>query len=408
LSNFATDEELLQWRADTPGAGLSVHLNNAGAALMPRVVVDVMKAYLDEEMLHGGYETADANATRVAAAYAWVAALCATAARNIALVESATAGVALILSSVAWKPGDRIVTTMNDYASNQIMMLSLAQRYGIEILRARDLDEGGVDPDDFGRLLDGERVKLALVTWVPTNSGLIQPVEELGRRCIAAGVPLAVDACQAVGQLPIDVGAIGCDFLTASARKFLRGPRGIGFLYVSDRALERGTHPLFPDMRGADWTQADAFELRPDARRFENWEFAYALVLGIGEAAQYAIAAGKTRTSEIAHALANLLREKLAAIPGVRILDRGRELGAIVSFEPGVAVPADVVAGLRARGIHASWTPRTSATIDLDAKGATAVVRLSPHYYNTQAEMELAVEAVARILEGSRAREAYQ
>jgi selenocysteine lyase/cysteine desulfurase len=408
LSNFATEQELLRWRADTPGCGRSVHLNNAGAALMPRAVVDVMKAYLDEEMLDGGYETADANTGRIAAAYASVASLCATNARNIALIESATAGVALILSSVAWKPGDRIVTTRNDYASNQIMMLSLAQRYGIEILRARDVDEGGVDPDDFARLLDDDRVRLALVTWVPTNSGLIQPVEELGRRCVAAGVPFAVDACQAVGQLPIDALAIGCDFLTASARKFLRGPRGVGFLYVADRALERGAHPLLPDMRGADWTQADSFELRPDARRFENWEFAYALVLGMGEAATYAMAAGQTRTSEIARALAALLRERLAAIPGVRVLDRGRELGAIVSFEPGLAVPAEVVASLRERGIHASWTPRTSATIDLDEKGAVAIVRLSPHYYNTPAEIELAAEAVAGIVEGSRAHKAYQ
>ncbi|HTA39771.1 MAG TPA: aminotransferase class V-fold PLP-dependent enzyme [Candidatus Acidoferrales bacterium] len=398
MSNFATDDDVARWRADTPGCERSVHLNNAGAGLMTRIVLDVMKTHLDAEALDGGYEAAQDNAPRIAAAYESVARLCGTAAHNVAFIENATAGVALILSAFAWKPGDRIVTTLNDYASNQIMMLSLAQRYGVEILRARDLDEGGADPDDFARLLASDRVKLALVTWVPTNSGLIQPVAELGARCVAAGVPYAIDACQAAGQLPIDVTGLRCDYLTASARKFLRGPRGIGFLYASERVLNAGYHPLFADMRGADWTHRDAFELKPDARRFENWEFAYALVLGMGAAADYALAAGQDRTSARARALAANLREGLAAIPGVRLLDRGRELAAIVSFEPGAAEPAAVVKRLRERGINASWTPRTSATIDLEEKGAAAIVRLSPHYYNTEAEIGRAVEEVARIL----------
>jgi len=408
LSNFATDGELACWRAETPGCERGIHLNNAGAGLMPLPVLDVMKWYLDSEALDGGYETAQDNASRIAAAYESVARLCNAQRRNVAFVESATAGVALILSSFAWKAGDRILTTMNDYASNQIMLLSLARRYGIEVVRARDLEDGGVDPEDFGRMLQGGGVKLALVTWVPTNSGLIQPVCELGTLCEAAGVPYAIDACQAVGQLPIDVAQLRCDFLTASARKFLRGPRGIGFLYIGDRALDAGCHPLLPDMRGADWTQPDAFELKPDARRYETWEFAYALVLGMGVAADYAIAAGQHRTSQLARALAEYLREGLTGIAGVRLLDRGRELGAIVSFEPGAVEPAEVVRRLRERRIHASWTPRTSATIDLVAKHAAAIVRLSPHYYNTRAELDRTLEAVTAIVGGSRASEAYQ
>jgi selenocysteine lyase/cysteine desulfurase len=403
LSNFATDADVARWRAETPGAERHAHLNNAGAGLMTQTVLDVMKAHLDAEALDGGYEAAQDNASRIAAAYDSVARLCGAQTRNVAFVENATAGVALILSTFAWKAGDRIVTTRNDYASNQIMMLSLAQRYGVEILRARDLEEGGADPDDFARLLASDRVKLALVTWVPTNSGLIQPVAELGALCGAAGIPFAIDACQAIGQLPVDVAALRCDYLTASARKFLRGPRGIGFLYASDRMLNAGYHPLFADMRGADWTHHDAFELRPDARRFENWEFAYALVLGMGAAADYAMSAGQERTSARARSLAADLRTGLAAIPGVRVLDRGRELAAIVSFEPGHADPGDVVKRLRERGINASWTPRTSATIDLDDKDVAAVVRLSPHYYNTEAEIGRAVEQIDALLGGSRA-----
>ena len=219
----------------------------------------------------------------------------------------------------------------------------------------------------------------------------------LGRHCADAGVPYAVDACQALGQFSIDVVSLRCDFLTASARKFLRGPRGVGFLYVGDRALESGSAPLLCDMRGADSVAADAFELQPDARRYEYWEFAYALVLGLGEAARYALDAGIERTGARARQLAASLRRSLASLPRVRVLDRGETLCAIVSFEVAGIAAVDVVAALQARGVNASWTPRTSATIDMDEKGTAASVRLSPHYYNTLEELELAVDAVARL-----------
>jgi selenocysteine lyase/cysteine desulfurase len=393
--------EIERWRAETPGCAHVTHFNNAGAGLMTQGVVDAMKAHLDAEARIGGYEAAEAASARVAAAREAVAQLCSARAENVAIVESATSGVNLILGSIAWRPGDRIVTTRNDYASNQIMMLSLAQRFGVEVLRAGDLPEGGADPASFEQLLGRGGVKLALVTWVPTNSGLIQPVEALGERCAAAGVPYAIDACQAVGQLPIDVAALRCDFLTASARKFLRGPRGIGFLYVSPRALEAGSAPLFADMRGADWTSADDFELRPDARRFEYWEYAYALVLGLGAAARYALDAGIERTSARAHALAETLRVSLSSIPGLRVLDRGLRRCAIVSFDAAGIEAAGVVRALRERGINASSTARTSATIDLDEKRATSVVRLSPHYYNTEEELERVVRCVEEIAAAS-------
>src|SRR5207253_2905950 len=191
----------------------------------------------------------------------------------------------------------------------------------------------GVDPQSVRELLRNPRVRLLAVTWIPTNSGLIQPVEAIGEIAEQAGVPYLVDACQTVGQLPIDVARLRCDFLSATARKFLRGPRGIGFLFVSDRALQRGDYPLYIDMRGAEWRTADTFELMAGARRFENWEFAYSLVLGLGEAARYAAHVGVERGGHRARELASLLRSKLNAIPGFRVLDHGRELAAIVTVE---------------------------------------------------------------------------
>ncbi|MFW6330549.1 MAG: aminotransferase class V-fold PLP-dependent enzyme, partial [Gemmatimonadota bacterium] len=282
-------DDLARWRRDTPAALRGrIHLNNAGASLMPEPVLAMVRDHLDRETRLGGYEAADDAATRIERAYGHVATLVGAAPRNIAMVENATVAFAQALSAFDFRPGDVILTTRNDYASNQLMYLSLAERLGVEVVRAADAPEGGVDPESVRTLARERRPALVALTWVPTNSGLVQPAEAVGEICAELEVPYLVDACQAVGQMPVDVAALRCDFLAATGRKFLRGPRGTGFLFVADRALERGRRPLYLDMRGADWTAADAYRLRHDARRFENWEFAYALVLGLGEAAWYA------------------------------------------------------------------------------------------------------------------------
>jgi selenocysteine lyase/cysteine desulfurase len=382
------DAELARWRADTRGVARHVHLNNAGAGLMPEPVLQAMTRHLEREALDGGYESADAAAHEIEDTYAAVAALLNAAPRNVALVENATVGFFQALSAFDLEAGDVILTTRNDYISNQLAYLSLAQRHGIVIRRADDLAAGGVDPDSVREHLRDPRVKLLAVTWVPTNSGLIQPVEALGALAEAAGVPYLIDACQAFGQLPIDVARLRCDFLSATARKFLRGPRGIGFLYVSDRALARGAFPLYIDMRGGAWRGADSFELAPDAKRFENWEFAYALVLGLGAAARYASAVGVERGGGRARQLAASLRATLRQRPGYRVLDRGAELAAIVTVEvPGWRAP-ELVLKLRERGINTSASMREYAVLDMDDKRAATALRISPHYFNTEAELE--------------------
>ena len=388
------DSELAQWRVDTPGCTSRVHLNNAGSALMPRSVLDAIVAHLNREANFGGYESSDEAADAIEEAYAAIANIIGARPRNIAIVENATVAFFQALSAFDFRPGDVIVTTRNDYISNQIAYLSLSRRHGIEVRRAADLPSGGVDSQSVRELLREPRVRLLAVTWVPTNSGLIQPVQPLGEIAQAASVPYLIDACQAVGELPIDVARLRCDFLAATARKFLRGPRGAGFLFVSDRALQRGDYPLYIDMRGAEWRTADTFEPVPDARRFENWEFAYSLVLGLGEAARYAARVGVERGGHRARELASLLRSKLSAIPGFRILDRGKELAAIVTVEvPGWHAP-DVVKALRVRGINTSATLRDYAVIDMDEKRASSALRISPHYYNTEVELDAVVDAL--------------
>src|SRR2546428_14161275 len=238
------EEVLPRWREETPGCANRVHLNNASAALMPQCVLRAVTGHLEREANFGGYESADAAAETVQDAYGNVARLLGAQARNIAVVENSTVAFFQALSAFDFKPGDVIVTTRNDYISNQLAYLSLAQRHGVEVRRAADTASGGADPQSVKELLRAPRVRLLAVTWVPTNSGLIQPVATLGEIAEAAGVPYSVDGCQAGGQIPADVTKLRCDFFSGTARKFLRGPRGIGFLYVSDQALKKGDFPL--------------------------------------------------------------------------------------------------------------------------------------------------------------------
>jgi selenocysteine lyase/cysteine desulfurase len=389
-------EAVAQWRAETPGCERRVHLNNAGAALAPVPVLEAVRGHLDREAEIGAYEAAEEAADRIADVYEAVGALIGAAARNVAVVENATMGVALALSSFDLRPGDRIVTSLSDYPSNQIMYMSLGQRLGVETVTAAELPEGGVDPESVRTLLRDPRCRLVALTWVPTNSGLVQKAQAVGDVCAAAGVPFLVDACQCVGQMPIDVGRLRCDFLAASARKFMRGPRGVGFLYVSDAALERGAHPLFPDMRGATWTGPGQFRLAPGARRFENWEFPYALVLGMGAAARHAAAAGAPAMAR-SWRLAADVRERLGPMPWARVLDRGSERCAIVSVEVRGWDAGALKLRLRDRGINTSAANREHGVLDMDAKHVATTLRISPHYYNTEQELDTLIEALSEL-----------
>ncbi|HEX2466410.1 MAG TPA: aminotransferase class V-fold PLP-dependent enzyme [Thermoanaerobaculia bacterium] len=388
-------------RSETPGCQERIHLNNAGSALMPEPVVRAIQDHIALESRIGGYEAHDERRDAIEGAYRAVAELLASAAANIAFTDNATASFMQALSSIPFRRGDVILTTRNDYISNQIQFLSLEKRLGVEVVRAPDAIEGGVDAAAMADLIRLRRPMLVCVTHVPTNSGLVQDVAAIGAACREHDVLYLIDACQSIGQMPIDVNRLGCDYLSASSRKFLRGPRGAGFLYVSDRVLDGGLEPLFIDMRGADWIAENRYRPAAGARRFETWEFAWALVLATGEAARYATAIGLEAIRDRARSLAERLRRALAEIEGVRVLDRGRELCAIVTTAIEGRDPAQVMRALRARRINTTAQIREHALIDYDDKGVAASLRLSPHYYNTEDEIDRAVVALRELLRQS-------
>lgn len=402
LISPASSSEMLErverWRSETPGCASRIHLNNAGAGLMPAPVVSACIGHLRLEAEIGGYEAAEARSAEIAGVYDDLARLVGSRAQNIAIVANATAGFIQAISSFDFSPGDVIVTTRADYTSYQIQFLSLAQRLGVVVKHAEDLPEGGVDAESVRKLASNPRCRLVHASWIPTHSGIIQDAEAVGQVCDDIGVPYLVDACQAVGQLPIDVARLRCDYLSATARKFLRGPRGIGFLYASNRALARGDHPLYVDMRGAKWVEPGRYEIDRTAIRYEDWEFPYALVLGLGAAVRYALGVGTEVARDRAFALARRARQSLAAIPGCRVLDGGREQCAIVTASFSDIDAREVVTELARQRINVTASLRWYGLIDFTERQVESAVRLSPHYYNTEEEVDEAVAAISRFV----------
>jgi selenocysteine lyase/cysteine desulfurase len=391
--------DLSALRADTTGVQHVTHFNNAGAALMPAPVVDTITRYIAMEAELGGYEVAELQRDAIRGFYTATAELLGAKPENIAATSSATDAYARALSAIPFERDDVILTTINDYVSNQLAFLSLQKRFGITIVRADDDAKGGVSVEDMAAKIQSLKPRLVAVTHVPTNSGLVQPVEAIGALCREHDILYLVDACQSVGQLPVNVGKIQCDFLTATCRKFLRGPRGMGFLYVSDKVLAEGYAPLFIDLHGASWESADTFLPVPTALRFEDWEFPYALVLGAAEAHRYALNVGLDTIASRNADLCGLLRGQLAQLPAVRLLDEGEQLSSIITLFSD-RKPADVLkAELRAEHINTSVSVYGGAILDYGRKGmTTAALRISPHYYNTEDEITTLTDTLYRLL----------
>ncbi len=378
--------DLLRARDDTPGCSQVIHLNNAGAALMPRPVIDAVESYFELETKIGGYETVRERTSQIEGVYDSIATLLNCKSNEIAVVENATRAWDMAFYSIPLGKGDRILTCVSDYASNYLPFLQVCRKTGAKIDVIPNDEFGQVSLRALEEMVDS-RVKLIAITHVPTNGGLVNPVKQIGKIAREHDILYLLDACQSVGQLPVSVDDIGCDMLSATSRKFLRGPRGMGFLYVRSNLIAE-LEPPFLDLHAATWTSKDSFEIRTDARRFENWETNYSAKVGLGAAVDYSLQWGLSNIWDRVQRLGAVLRDYLSDISGVTLHDLGETKCGIVSFSLQSWDPEALRVELTNRNINISVAKAGDTLLDMVGRSLDTFNRASVHYYNTEDELQ--------------------
>ncbi len=388
-----TEKEILEIRAQTMGCQHQIHFNNAGAALVPDIVHDTVLQHLELERKVGGYLAHSMAQDKVEEFYTTFARLLNCDPCEIAYLENATRAWDMAFYSIDFKAGDRILTAKAEYASNYLAYLQIEKRFGVSIDVIPNDDSGQLSTEALENMLD-ERVKLISITHVPTQGGLVNPAVEIGRIANKNSILYLLDACQSVGQMPIDVKQIGCDILTGTGRKFLRGPRGTGFLYVRQSIVE-DLEPPFIDLFSADWVSKSEYKLRANAKRFENWESYVAGRIGLAAAVNYAMDLGIDRSWERIQDLSTLLREQLANIQGITVQDLGAQKCGIVTLTKADESATDLYHRLGENNIETSVSTLVSARFDFEDRGLDEVLRASVHYYNTEQELKRFCEVLA-------------
>jgi len=391
-----TEEEVLAFRAETTGTSERIHMNNAGASLPPDVVVKTMVDFLREEALYGGYEIEAKYRTRLDHTHILIAQLINANADEIALVENASAAWEIAFNGIDFQQGDEVIVSEMEYVSNVLGLLNAQNLYGI-VIKPISNDKDGNFPIQALEAAITARTKLIAITHIPSTAGNVLPAAEIGEVARKHNILYLLDACQSVGQIPVDVKAIGCDMLAVTGRKYLRGPRGSGFLYVRRQLLDK-LKLLFFDGRTVSSLNQQGFVVRPDARRFEWYEKNPAVVLGLQKAVEYALNIGVERIWQRTRDLALLFRQRLGQIDGIVVHDQGDVLCGIVTFSVTGITAAEVRAKLAEKNINVHIGFAKATLYYMNRKGLDGIVRASVHYYNTEEEIEMVCRELRTML----------
>ncbi|NKB77753.1 MAG: aminotransferase class V-fold PLP-dependent enzyme [Gammaproteobacteria bacterium] len=390
--------DIQKFRNETPGCLEVLHFDNAGASLQPDCVYEAVVEYLSCERRIGGYAAARRYSDQLDSFYDSFSKLLNCAPEEVAFIENATRAWDMAFYSMNFERGDRILTAKAEYVSNSLAYLQVARNKGVIVDVVPNDHTGQLDIESLEDMID-EKVKLISITHIPTQGGLVNPAAKIGKIAQRYNIPYLLDACQSVGQMQIDVKEIGCDMLSGTGRKFLRGPRGTGFLYVKSSMIKK-LEPTFIDLRSACWTASDQYRIREDAKRFENWECFFAGKVGLAKAAEYAMSIGLDNIYERTKNLAQILRTEIQEIPGVTVHDLGVEKCGIVTFTHN-QIPSDVLQKLLAeKQINVSTSTVSSARWDLEERKLNSLTRASLHYFNTEEEVKIFCKAVVSLMEG--------
>jgi selenocysteine lyase/cysteine desulfurase len=385
----------LRVRAQTSGTDHLIHFNNAGASLMPDVVVEAIKSYIDSEAKIGGYETAELFDNELNSFYHNSARLINANHDEIAFTESATVAWHRAVHSISFKKGDVILTCVSEYASNYIAYLQLSKLFDVQIRVIPNDSNGVIDIDALNSFVDS-KVKLISICHMPTGNGLINPVEEVGKVARLNNILYLLDACQSVGQYPIDVEKINCDFLSVTGRKYLRGPRGTGFLYARSSSTNH-LEPMFLDLHGAEWISEDSFEMRSDARRYETWESNLSAKYGLSIAIDYLNNLDISSVYQSVTDLAKYLRDSLRNVKGIIVTDTGLKQSGIVTFTYQKSDPTAIKKYLSEHAVNVSIIVASSSLLDFDERNIKESIRASVHYFNTKEEIDKVVALLKNI-----------
>ncbi|MEM7802445.1 MAG: aminotransferase class V-fold PLP-dependent enzyme [Chloroflexota bacterium] len=383
-------------RQETRFCEKMIHFNNAGSSLMPVPVSDALHDYLHAEERYGGYETAAARKEALDNFYVASGKLLNCQPHEIAFVENATRAWDMAFYGFRFEPGDKILTAVAEYGSNVIAYLQQAKRFGAEIHFVPNDEHGQLDTNALEQMID-DRVKLISVSHIPTGGGLVNPAAEIGRIANAAGIPYLLDACQSMGQVEVDVQAIGCDIASGTGRKYLRGPRGTGLLYVSEGMIDKLEPPML-DQHAAKLISPTEYVMRPDAKRFENWECYFAGKAALGMAIDYTLDLGMNAIEARIFELAGTLRSRLIEIDGITITDEGVARCGLVTFTAEQLEAAEIKKRLANHKINVSVASGSGSLVSFRQRGITAAVRSSVHYFNTVDEIDRFVDVLQREL----------
>lgn len=381
-----TSEDLNLVRQDTPGLSSRVHLDNCGSSLMPRPVIDVMKAFLDSEMHLGGYVAQEQHSATLSAVYTSLASLFGGQKTDYALTGGAVDAWSRAFYSIPLGSNDNIVTMYNEYCSNYVSCLQRAKNEGVEVRVARPDASGKLDLNHLSKLID-DNTKIVSITHVPSSSGQVADVAAIATIAKKYGAIYLLDACQSVGQMPVNFERIGCDIATATSRKFLRGPRGVGFMYINE-ATRRRIEPAMLTNQSAAWSKDNEYELLGDATMFEMWERSCLNQLGFGAALKYLLDFGADKLMGQTQEVAASLRQAIYTQSGIVPVCQPDANAAIITFNKEGRVAADIRAELAKRDITVQVSSVFHTRLDLGARNIQSAIRVSPHYYNSLAEFD--------------------
>lgn len=390
------DFSINQIRQNTPGCLDKIFINSAGSSLMSKEVVQISKDYMDMEADIGGYDVMANHYEDFNLFYLEASKLINANPRNMAFAISATDAYSKVLYSFKWTEKDVILTTKDDYVSNIISFIHINRRFGSQIKFVDCLDSGDLDYEDLARKLEQYKPTIFALTHIPTSAGTIHDAEKAGEICANFDTYYLLDACQSIGQLDVDVRKIKCDFLTVTGRKFLKAPRGTGFLYVANHILDTDMGPLCIDLAGSTWDSETSFKFGSEAKRFEFWEKNYSNFLGLTQAIREINEIGIEKIAAYNKMLSGYFRNELEQVDGLKIYDHGSLKGNIITWKiPGLK-QSEISKLFHERRVIFSFSSNTSALYDLNKKGEEWLVRFSPHFFNTTEEADQVGEILSK------------